>query len=185
MRPCHRTEPQICDGIRYAWPSPSKRGEHARAIDDFNRAIELNPSSTNAFYGRAFSYDSKAINARDCGLRQGHSARSRVSRAWNSRCWARAIIGELEGSKIAISAADAAPYSRRWTARSGLSENGKSGRSDRGLHLRAGVRKKNAGSLYGRGIANAKKGNEKAGRVDIKPQRPSTRILKEPSSDMA
>jgi tetratricopeptide (TPR) repeat protein len=29
------------------------------------------------------------------------------------------------------------------------------------------VRKKNAGSLYGRGIANAKKGDEKASRADI------------------
>jgi hypothetical protein len=29
------------------------------------------------------------------------------------------------------------------------------------------VQKKNAGSLYGRGIANAKKGDEKASRADI------------------
>jgi tetratricopeptide (TPR) repeat protein len=46
------------------WERHDNKGEHDHAIDDYNKAIEINPKDAAAYYNRGNAYEKKGDKAR-------------------------------------------------------------------------------------------------------------------------
>ena len=151
------------------------KGERDRAIQDYDRAIALNPRYANAFNGRGVAYEAKGDNERAL---QDYSEAIRIdpmnANALNGRCWLRAAVGELqtaladcnESLKVRPNNSNALDsrafvYLRlsRWD----------DALADAEAALKANP--KNAWALFERGIAKRRKGDTATGDTDISASR--------------
>jgi len=147
------------------------KGERDRAIQDYDRAIQLNPRYSNAFNGRGVAYQDKGDNEHAL---QDYSEAIRLdpmnANAFNGRCWLRAAVGQLESAL--------ADCNESLKLRPGNSNTLDSrgfvylrlGRWDEAFADADAALKgnpKNAWALYERGIAKRRKGEATAGDTDI------------------
>ena len=74
-----------------------KKGDYDRAIKDFDEAIKLSPDYANAFANRAET-NQKRRDYRSAASDYDDAIRLKpdLEAVWNGRCWARAIIGQLQ-----------------------------------------------------------------------------------------
>lgn len=80
-----------------------RKGEHDRAIRDFDQATALDPKSAAAYLNRGYSYDSKGNKARALSdLDMAILLDPKNADAYNGRCWLRA----LQGLDLAAARAD-------------------------------------------------------------------------------
>jgi tetratricopeptide (TPR) repeat protein len=151
------------------------------AIADYDKAIELDPKSTicacaytdrgDAYlakgdrnraikdYNQAIDFDSQAIQ------RDGKNAAP-----WNSRCWARAIVGELnEALSDCNRSLDLEPNKAETLDSRGFVylKMGKVEDAIADYNIALGLNPRLATSLYGRGVAKQKKGEIASGDSDI------------------
>ena len=149
-----------------------KQGDYERAIKDFDEAIKLRPDYPIAFANRAETYGNNGEYDR---AKEDYDAAIRLyptlQDAWSGRCWIRTVLGELEGAlsdcnealRLQPNAAAATFESRGFTyLRMGRWD---SAITDYNSALRLNSRL--AKSLYGRGLAELKKGNVTAGKADV------------------
>lgn len=147
-----------------------KKGDYARAIADFSQAIRLDPKSAPAFVNRAETFRRKGELRR---ASNDYNAALRIQPALdgvrNARCWVRAIIGELKPALADCNEAlrlrrDAATYDsrgltflkmRQWKA--AIADY------DSALQLNSRL----ASSLYGRGFAKLRSGDQAGGQADM------------------
>src|SRR5262245_31471201 len=74
-----------------------KKGEYDRAIKHFDDSIKLNPNYANAFANRAQTYVNKGDYERALlDFDEAIRLKPTLGAVWNGRCWARAIVGELQ-----------------------------------------------------------------------------------------
>jgi tetratricopeptide (TPR) repeat protein len=59
LRPCHRPEPQYADAYGNRGFAYAGKGQYDRTIQDYDRAIALNPNFGEAYYARGIVYDEK------------------------------------------------------------------------------------------------------------------------------
>src|SRR6185295_2735131 len=74
-----------------------KKGEYDRAIKDFDEAIKLQPDYARAFANRG-EVNQKRHDYQKAAQDYGEAIRlaPNLEAVWNGRCWARAILGELQ-----------------------------------------------------------------------------------------
>jgi len=146
------------------------KGDFDRAIRDYDEAVRLDPGYAIAFNNRGVAYKNKgnydrAIEDYDKSI----SLQPAYAGAWNNRCFDRAITGQL-----AAALADCNESLRlKWEAHA-LDSRGlvylKMGEFDKAIADYDAAFKsdpKLAGSLYGRGLAKRKKGDDAGADLDI------------------
>jgi tetratricopeptide (TPR) repeat protein len=149
-----------------------KQGDYERAIKDFDEAIKLKPDYSIALANRAEAYGNNAEYDR---AKEDYDAAIRLQPTlqdvWSGRCWIRAALGELERAlsdcnealRLQPNAAATTFESRGFTyLKMGQWD---SAITDYNSALRLDPRL--AKSLYGRGLAELKKGNVTAGKADL------------------
>jgi tetratricopeptide (TPR) repeat protein len=147
------------------------KGDPDRAIQDYDRAIGLDPNYANAFNGRGVAYQAKGDNVRaiaDYGrairLDPGNA------NALNGRCWLRAATGQLQAALADCN------ESLRLRPNSSNSLDSRAfvyillGRwveaiTDSDAALRANP--KNAYALFERGFAKLRNGDPAGGNADV------------------
>jgi tetratricopeptide (TPR) repeat protein len=148
-----------------------KKGEHDLAIAAFDEAIRLNPNYGGAFANRAAAYVKKNDFARGA---QDYDEALRLNpgleHIWHGRCWARAVLGELQ---VALEACNRALQSGLHNAATydslGLIHLKMDQHEAAIDHYNSALRHdpKLAGALYGRGLARLKAGDQAGSDADI------------------
>jgi tetratricopeptide (TPR) repeat protein len=148
-----------------------KKGEHDLAIQAFDEAIRLDPNYVNAFANRAAAYLKKHDHARAA---QDFDEAIRLSPGLepvsHGRCWARAILGDLEVALEACNKAlqsglnKAATYDSLGLIRLKMDQPG-AAIDDYSSALR--IDPKLASALYGRGLARLRNGDQAGSDADI------------------
>ena len=147
------------------------KGDANRAIQDFDRAISLDPNYANAFNGRGVAYQAKGDNDRaiqDYG--QAIKIDPGNANALNGRCWLRAAAGQLQAALADCN------ESLRLRPNSSNSLDSRAfvhillghwdeAIADSDAALRADPR--NAYALFERGLAKRRKGDAAGGNADI------------------
>ena len=148
-----------------------KKGEHELAIEAFDEVIRLDPNYVNAFANRAAAYLKKHDYARAA---QDFDEAIRLSPGLepvsHGRCWARAILGDLEAALEACNKAlqsglnKAATYDSLGLIRLKMDQPG-AAIDDYSSALR--IDPKLASALYGRGLARLRNGDQAGSDADI------------------
>ena len=78
------------------------KGDYARALEDFDRAVAINPQDADAFNSRGTTYTGlgrheSAIQDFDKAIQLNPSS----PMAFSNRCFARAVLGQLEEALVA------------------------------------------------------------------------------------
>jgi len=147
-----------------------KMGEYDRAIADFDASIRINPEYANAFANRAETYEKKGDH--DRALKDFDEAirlQPTLLGVWNGRCWIRTILGNLPAALTDCNEAlrlepNAATFDTRGLTYLKLGQWDLA-IADFNSALRSEPRL--ASSLYGRGFAKVKKGDQTGGNADI------------------
>jgi tetratricopeptide (TPR) repeat protein len=147
------------------------KGDPNRAIQDFDRAISLDPNYANAFNGRGVAYQAKGDNDRAI---QDYGQAIRLdpgnANALNGRCWLRAASGQLQAALADCN------ESLRLRPNSSNSLDSRAfvhillghwneAIADSDAAFRADPR--NAYALFERGVAKLRKGDAAGGNADI------------------
>ena len=147
-----------------------KKGDLPRALDDFNQSIRHDPKSAPAFANRAEALRRKGDYRRAAN---DYTAAIRLlptlEGVYNARCWVRAIIGELKPALADCNEAlrmnpSAAAYDSRGLTYLKLRQ-WKSAVGDYSSALQ--LDPKLVSSLYGRGLAKVRSGDQAGGKADI------------------
>jgi Tfp pilus assembly protein PilF len=148
-----------------------RQGEYDRAIEAFDEAIRLKPSYANAYANRASVYLKKGDYARAV---QDYDEAVRLNPGlevvWHGRCWAQAILGELQPALEACNKAlqsginNAAAHDSLGLIHLKMEQPGVA-IGDYDAALRANP--KLASALYGRGLARLKTGDQAGSDADI------------------
>ena len=172
-----KLEPNYTHAFAERGSAYSHQGQHQRAIQDFDQAIKLEPNYTHAFVERGSVYShqgqhQRAIQDFDQAIRLDPAS----GRALNDRCLSRATLGQLQE---ALADCNNALWLRRRLGRAiTLNVRGivylkmnqfESAIADFDEALTRAPN--NPSSLYGRGLAKIKKGDEAGGNADIKAAR--------------
>ncbi len=146
------------------------KGDYDSAIADYNQAIAIDPKRINAYIGRSESYGQKKDYDRAIAdLNQAIALDPKNAAAFNGRCWYNAVTGQDQAAladcnqSLALQPNDAALDSRGFVYL-------KLGQLDNAIADYNAALKGNpklATSLYGRGVAETKKGDANAGGADI------------------
>lgn len=147
------------------------KGQPDRAIEDCNKAIQLDPSNVQAFINRGRAYVQKRLHGLAIqDFDQAIKFEPSNSSVWTSRCWEHAISGQLD-----LALKDCNESLR-------LNPGAENTLDSRGLvYLKLGqfdnaiadfdaalkVNAKSVTSLYGRGLAKQGKGDHDAAEADI------------------
>src|SRR5207253_2753955 len=79
----------------------SQKGQFDHAIQDYNRAIGLNPDYANAFYNRGLAYDEKGqFDLAIQDYNQAVSLKSDHADAFTGLCYARASAGLVTAALV-------------------------------------------------------------------------------------
>lgn len=148
-----------------------RKGEHDLAIEAFDAAIKLNPGYGTAFANRAAAYLKKHDYGRAV---QDYDEATRLSpgleAVWHGRCWAGAVLGELQVALEACNKAlqsglnNAATHDSLGLIHLKMDQPG-AAIDDYSAALR--LNPKLASALYGRGLARLKTGDQAGGDADI------------------
>ena len=146
------------------------KGDYDSAIADYNHAIAIDPKHLYAYIGRSESYGQKKDYGQAIAdLNKAIELDPKNAGAFNGRCWYNAVMGQHEAAladcnrSLALQPSDATLDSRGFVyLKLGQLDNAI---ADYNAALKANP--KLATSLYGRGVAETKKGNADAGNADI------------------
>jgi tetratricopeptide (TPR) repeat protein len=156
-------------GSAYVW-----KDDYDRAIEDFDRAIRLDPTYASGFLDRGMAFHNKKAYGRAMSdYSEAIRLNPKLANAFTNRCWVRAIIGELQAALVdcnqSLQLQSNNPSDPYIFDRRGFTYL-KLGRFEEAISdYNTMIRRvpNYAGSLYGRGIAKIKKGDTTAGNADI------------------
>ena len=160
------TKPLNNRGVAYL-----KKGEFDLAIEALDEAIKLNPNYGNAYANRAGAYVKKHDYVRAA---QDYDEAIRLDPGlepvWHGRCWARAVLGELQAALEACNRAlqsglqNAATYDSLGLIHLKMDQPGAAiDDYSSALRLDPGL----ASALYGRGLARLRTGDQAGSDADI------------------
>jgi len=148
-----------------------RQGDYDGAIEAFDEAIRIKPSYANAYANRASVYLKKGDYARAV---QDYDEAVRLNPGlevvWHGRCWAQAILGELQPALEACNKAlqsginNAAAHDSLGLIHLKMEQPG-AAIGDYDAALRSNP--KLASALYGRGLARLKTGDQAGSDADI------------------
>jgi tetratricopeptide (TPR) repeat protein len=148
-----------------------KKGEHDRAIEAFDEAIRLNADYSNAFANRAAAYLKKNDYARAAqDYDEAIRLNPQLAPVWHGRCWARAILGELQTALEACNKALQSGFNNAATYDSLGLIHLKMDQPDAAIDDYSSALRldpKLASALYGRGLARLKTGDQAGSDADI------------------
>jgi tetratricopeptide (TPR) repeat protein len=147
------------------------KGQYDRAIEDYDRAIELNPDDAAAFNDRGTSYRgmgqyARAIEDYDQAIR----LKPNNAMALNNRCFAKALAGQPEqgladcNESLRLRPGNASTLASRAFTNLQLKQY-EAAIADYNAALR--IDPGNPYSLFGRGVARRMRGNSSGGEADI------------------
>ncbi len=145
--------------------------QYDRAMADFDAALRLKPDQINALAGRGWTYSALGQHQRAIQDMDRVVSKKPNANTYNMRCWERAVWGQQLGAALAdcneslklkpdyAAALDSRALVHYRRGEYGLAVGDASGALSVDLKL--------APSLYVRGLARLREGNEKDGNTDI------------------
>jgi tetratricopeptide (TPR) repeat protein len=146
------------------------KGDNDRAIADYTEVIRLDPKKAGAFNNRGNAWSFKGDNDRAIADYTEAIGLDPNAEAFNNRCWARAVTGQLEQAledcETSLNLRPSDPRILDSRALVHLKQNDfKKAIADYDAILT--IDPENAASFYGRGLAKQKMGDTAGGNADI------------------
>jgi len=147
------------------------KGEYARAVEDYDQALSINPRDSDAYNSRATTYT--ALNQYDRAIQDLDEAiklNPLSAIAFSNRCFARAVLDQLEpaladcNESLRLKRNIAGAYASRGFVHLKLRRYD-AAITDYNVELR--MRPADSYALFGRGIAKQRKGDRRGADADI------------------